>query len=169
MLFSLMAKGELVSKDASALMVSILKRQQVNNRFPRYLGADVEIAHKTGDGQPWVANDAGILWVKGTPIVLVVFAGHHRGTTEEIHDAEGRIAAIVADYFGGKVDASALRPAARPDRRMLARRGSRHEIPQARGSSPQSSRLAAGTSIGLDARRAFHHGLLGIQRPTLRQ
>ena len=110
-LFSLMAKGELVSKDASALMVSILKRQQVNNRFPRYFGADVEIAHKTGDGQPWVANDAGILWVKGTPIVLVVFAGHHRGTTEEIHDAEGRIAAIVADYFGGTVDRSALRPA----------------------------------------------------------
>jgi len=45
-------------------MVSILKRQQVNNRFPRYLGADVEVAHKTGDGQPWVANDAGILYAK---------------------------------------------------------------------------------------------------------
>ena len=113
-LFSLMAKGELVSKDASAQMISILKRQQVNNRFPRYLGDDVEIAHKTGDGQPWVANDAGILWVKGTPIVLVAFAGHHRGTTEELHDAEGRIAAIVADYFGGTVEPSALRPARRP-------------------------------------------------------
>ena len=113
-LFSLMAKGELVSKDASALMVSILKRQQVNNRFPRYLGADIEIAHKTGDGQPWVANDAGILWVKGTPIVLVVFAGHHRGTTGEAHDAEARIAAIVANYFGGMVDASALPPQERP-------------------------------------------------------
>jgi N-acetylated-alpha-linked acidic dipeptidase len=109
-LFSLMARGELVSKEASGLMVSILKRQQVNNRFPRYLGDDVEIAHKTGDGQPWVANDAGILWVKGTPIVLVVFAGHHRGTTEEVHDAEARIAAIVADFFGGTVDRAALRP-----------------------------------------------------------
>lgn len=107
-LFSLMAKGELVSKDASALMVSTLKRQQVNDRFPRYLGADVEIAHKTGDGQPWVANDAGILWVKDTPIVLVVFAGHHRGTTAEIHDAEARIAAIVADYFGGTVSGAGL-------------------------------------------------------------
>ena len=93
--------------------LSILKRQQVNNRFPRYLGADVEVAHKTGDGQPWVANDAGILWVKGTPIVLVAFAGHHRGTTEEIHEAEARIAAIVADYFGGKVDASVIRPSQR--------------------------------------------------------
>lgn len=61
-----------------------------------------------------MANDAGILWVKGTPIVLVVFAGHHRGTTEEIHDAEARMAAIVADYFGGTVEASALRPSGRP-------------------------------------------------------
>ena len=108
-LFSMMAKGELVSKDASALMVSILKRQQVNNRFPRYLGADVEIAHKTGDGQPWVANDAGIFWVKGTPIVLVVFAGHHRGTTEDIHDAEARIAAEVVHHYGEGVDAAGLR------------------------------------------------------------
>lgn len=112
-LFSLMARGELVSKDASALMVSILKRQQVNNRFPRYLGADIEIAHKTGDGQPWVANDAGIMWVKGTPIVLVAFAGHHRGTTAEIHDAEARIAAIVADHFGGTVDRSVIGPSPR--------------------------------------------------------
>lgn len=109
-LFSLMARGELVSKEASALMVSILKRQQVNNRFPRYLGGDVEIAHKTGDGQPWVANDAGILWVKGSPVVLVAFAGHHRGTTAEIHDAEARIAAIVASHFGGTVDPAALTP-----------------------------------------------------------
>ena len=38
-LFALMARGELVSPEASALMVSILKRQQVNDRFPRYLGA----------------------------------------------------------------------------------------------------------------------------------
>jgi beta-lactamase class A len=105
-LFSLMARGELVSREASELMVSILKRQQVDDRFPRYLGSDVEVAHKTGDGQPWVANDAGILFVKGTPIVLVVFAGHHRGTTEELHDAEGRIAAIVADHFRAAAEPS---------------------------------------------------------------
>lgn len=107
-LFVLMARGELVSQDASALMIEILERQQVNNRFPRHLGGDIRIAHKTGDGQPWVANAAGILWIKDTPIVLVVFAGHHRGSTAAIHDAEARIAAIVADHFGGAVDPGAL-------------------------------------------------------------
>ncbi len=98
-LFAMMARGELVSKDASALMIEVLKKQQVNNRIPRDLGGDVEVAHKTGDGQPWVANDAGILWIKGQPVVLVIFAGHHRGTTAALHDAEARIGAVVASHF----------------------------------------------------------------------
>ena len=108
-LFAMMARGELVSKDASALMIDILKKQQVNNRIPRDLGDNVEVAHKTGDGQPWVANDAGILWLQGQPVVLVVFAGHHRGTTAALHDAEARIGAIVASHF----KAAAGRDAAR--------------------------------------------------------
>jgi beta-lactamase class A len=103
LLFASMARGELVSKEASALMVSILKRQQVDDRFPRYLGDGVVVAHKTGDGQPWVGNDAGILWVKGQPTVLVVFTGHHRGGTAELHDAVARVAAEVVHHFGGEV------------------------------------------------------------------
>jgi beta-lactamase class A len=106
--FELMARGELVSKDASELMMTILKRQQVNNRIPRYL-QDAVIAHKTGDGQPSIGNDAGIIWIKGQPIVLVVFTGRHRGTTAALHDAVARIAAVVVDHYGGTVDAEGLR------------------------------------------------------------
>ena len=97
--FELMARGELVSKAASDLMLSILRKQQVNNRFPRYL-RDVDIAHKTGDGQPFIANDAGILWVKDQPIVLVVFTGRHRGETSTLHEAVARVAALVARHYG---------------------------------------------------------------------
>jgi beta-lactamase class A len=104
-----MAKGTLVSKEASDLMISILKRQQVNDRFPRYLGDGVAIAHKTGDGQPWVGNDAGILWVKDQPIVLVAFTGHYRGTTAELHDALARVAAAVVHDAGGAVDPRGIR------------------------------------------------------------
>jgi beta-lactamase class A len=107
-LFALMGKGELVSKDSSALMIEILKKQQVNDRLPRYLGDGVTIAHKTGDGQPWVANDAGIVWVRGDPIVIVVLAGHHRGSSEELRVAEGRIAALVVQHYGGDVDAAGV-------------------------------------------------------------
>jgi N-acetylated-alpha-linked acidic dipeptidase len=108
-LFVKMAKGELVSKAASETMIAILEKQQVNDRFPRYLGEGVRIAHKTGDGQPWVANDAGIVWVKGQPIALVVFTGHHRGGTSEMHDAVARIAAAVVHHYGGDVDPAGLK------------------------------------------------------------
>jgi beta-lactamase class A len=101
-LFEKMAKGELVSKKASDLMIELLKKQQVNNRFPRYLRG-ITVAHKTGDGQPWVANDAGILWVKDQPIVLVVLTEHDRMATAVLHDAIARVAALVARHYGGEV------------------------------------------------------------------
>lgn len=97
--------GEVVSKAACDQMLGILKQQQVDDRFPRYL-RDVEIAHKTGDGQPFIANDVGILWVKDQPIVLVVFTGHHRGDTAALTDAVARVAAVVGRHYG-----AALSPA----------------------------------------------------------
>jgi beta-lactamase class A len=106
--FELMARGELVSRAASDLMIAILKRQQVNNRIPRYL-QNVTVAHKTGDGQPWIGNDAGILWIEGQPVVLVVFTGRHRGSTAALHDGVARMAAVVVDHFGGKVDPEGLK------------------------------------------------------------
>jgi beta-lactamase class A len=101
-LLEMMARGKLVSKSSSDRLLGIMEKQQVNDRFPRYL-KDIRIAHKTGDGQPFIANDAGILWVNGEPIVLVVFTGHHRGTTTSLHDAIARIAAYVVQYYGGQV------------------------------------------------------------------
>ena len=113
-LFEKMARRELISPAASDLMLGILKQQQVNNRFPKYLDGE-PMAHKTGDGQPWLANDAGIIWIpgKGTendvPIVLVVFTGHHHGPTSALHDAIARVAAAVVGHYGGR-----LKPDYRP-------------------------------------------------------
>ena len=101
-LLEMIATGKLVSKDASNLVLGIMEKQQVNDRFPRYL-KDVRIAHKTGDGQPFIANDAGIIWLKDQPIVLVVFTGHHRGGTEALHDDIAHVAALVVRHYGGKL------------------------------------------------------------------
>ncbi len=101
-LLEMMASGKLVSKDASELILNIMEKQQVNDRFPRYL-KDVRIAHKTGDGQPFIANDVGIIWVKDQPIVLVVFTGHHCGGTAALHDAVARVAALVVRHYGGEL------------------------------------------------------------------
>jgi beta-lactamase class A len=96
------AEGKLVSKAASQQLLDIMEMQQVNDRFPRYL-RDVRIAHKTGDGQPFIANDAGVLWVGKQPIVLVVFTGHHRGETAALHDTIARVAAMVVQHYGGQL------------------------------------------------------------------
>jgi len=103
LLLEWMQQGKLVSKTASEFMLATLEKQQVNNRFPKYL-RDVTVAHKTGDGQPFLANDAGILFVKNQPIVLVVFTAHHRGGTESLHDAIARVAALVAQNYGAQLN-----------------------------------------------------------------
>jgi len=96
------AEGKLVSKAASQQLLDIMEMQQVNDRFPRYL-RDVRIAHKTGDGQPFIANDAAVMWVGKQPIVLVVFTGHHRGETAALHDTIARVAAMVVQHYGGQL------------------------------------------------------------------
>jgi beta-lactamase class A len=101
-LLEMIASGKLVSKSASELLLGIMEKQQVNDRFPRYL-QDVRMAHKTGDGQPFIANDAGVIWVKDQPIVLVVFTGHHRGETAALHDSIARVAALVVKHYGGSL------------------------------------------------------------------
>ena len=101
-LLEMLANGKLVSKSASDLILGMMEKQQVNDRFPRYL-QNTRIAHKTGDGQPFIANDAGILWVNDQPIVLVVFTGHHRGSTASLHDAVARVAAYVVQHYAGEV------------------------------------------------------------------
>ena len=91
-----------MSKGASNQLLDTMEMQQVNDRFPRYL-RDVRVAHKTGDGQPFIANDAGILWVGKQPIVLVVFTGHHRGQTAALHETIARVAALVVEHYGGQL------------------------------------------------------------------
>lgn len=101
-LFEMIQQKKLVSAPASEWMLATLEKQQVNNRFPKYL-RDVTIAHKTGDGQPFIANDAGILFIKNQAVVLVVFTGHHRGETESLHDAVARVAALVGQHYGAQL------------------------------------------------------------------
>jgi beta-lactamase class A len=101
-LFEMIQQKKLVSAGASEWMLATLEKQQVDNRFPKYL-RDVTIAHKTGDGQPFIANDAGIIFIKDQPVVLVVLTGHHRGDTESLHDAVARVAALVGQHYGARL------------------------------------------------------------------
>jgi beta-lactamase class A len=70
-LFSGLATGKIVSPDASAEMLAVLFRQQINDRLPTGLPTDASLAHKTGD-LIQVAHDAGLLLTPFGPRVVVV-------------------------------------------------------------------------------------------------
>lgn len=51
--------------------------------------------------RPWVGNDAEILWIDEDPVVVVVFTGHHRRTSQELNQAVGRIGEVVVEHYSG--------------------------------------------------------------------
>jgi beta-lactamase class A len=63
--------GDVVSAAASAQMLELLARQQINNRLPAYLPQGTRVAHKTGnlDG---LVHDVGVIWTPAGPYVVAV-------------------------------------------------------------------------------------------------
>lgn len=81
-------RGEAVSREASAEMVAVLKRQKFRDGIPAGVPSGIEVAHKTG----WITrirHDAGIVYAN-RPYVLVVLT---RGITDP-KQADALIAAI---------------------------------------------------------------------------
>lgn len=79
-------------------MLRMLRAQQAGaRRLPHFL--TVQVAHKTGDFPPVLANDAGIIYSRSGPIVVSFFLN---AITEPYGDAEdrmGRIAQRIVRYF----------------------------------------------------------------------
>src|SRR6266852_5062823 len=91
--------GHSTAREVGRLLEMIQQNKLVSKPSSEFM----LVAHKTGDGQPFIANDAGILFVRNQPVVLVVFTGHHRGETEALHDAVARVAALVAEHYGAQL------------------------------------------------------------------
>jgi beta-lactamase class A len=97
-LLELMERGALVDKNASDLMLRIMRGQLYRTRIPRYVSG-YTIPHKTGDFLPYVGDDVGVLEAPGRTIVISVFTGNHFGSGEALENAIGLVAKEVADYF----------------------------------------------------------------------
>jgi beta-lactamase class A len=97
-LLEMMERGTLVDKDASDLMLRIMRGQLYRTRIPRYVSG-YTIPHKTGDFLPFVGDDVGMLEASGRTIVISVFTGNHFGSGEALENAIGLVAKEVADYF----------------------------------------------------------------------
>ncbi len=91
-------KGEIVDKNASEAMLTILKRQRLNDRIPKYLPEEVEVAHKTGELDTF-KHDSGIIFGKN-PYVLVVLTDTEDPQAAAENTAE--IAKEVFNYFENK-------------------------------------------------------------------
>ncbi len=94
-------RGDAVSPTASNMMLDIMRGQVYATRMPKYV-TGFRIPHKTGDFLPYVGNDVGILESRNRNIVLVILDAHHTGIGTYLEDAVGRIAELVANYFGGQ-------------------------------------------------------------------
>ncbi|MGH9832770.1 MAG: serine hydrolase [Blastocatellia bacterium] len=91
-------KGEAASRESCQMMMTILGQQQFNQRLPRYLPDSARMAHKTGTIGS-TTNDAGIMFVRGNPVALVVFTVDKRIARGEVEERMGRLARAVYDFF----------------------------------------------------------------------
>jgi beta-lactamase class A len=79
-------------------MKEILKSQIYESRIPKYLFA-APVGHKTGDFQPLIANDAGVIEPFGrAPIIACFFASRHRGIWTNLEDAIARMSEKIWEY-----------------------------------------------------------------------
>jgi beta-lactamase class A len=71
--FEKLYKGQLVNFTASAEMLNILKKQQLNQKMPKYLPPETKIAHKTGEVGDF-SHDAGIIFTDKGDYILVILS-----------------------------------------------------------------------------------------------
>ncbi len=99
-LLDVVALGQAVSPAASADMLHLLLRQRVNDRLPRLLPGDVQIAHKTGN-LPGIVNDVGIVYGPSSTVAIAVLISE---TTDETMAATAiaRVAQTAYLYFANE-------------------------------------------------------------------
>ncbi|MGH2533709.1 MAG: serine hydrolase [Thermomicrobiales bacterium] len=71
--FQMLLAGEVVSPEASAELLAILRQQAVNDRFPILLPPGTEMAHKTGNLEH-VVHDVGVIYGPDGPIILAALS-----------------------------------------------------------------------------------------------
>ena len=81
-------------------MIRMMKAQQSGaRRLPHYLSLDIDVAHKTGDFPPVLANDVGIIFAHSGPIVVAFCGNAIQGPYGEAEDKIGRVAQTIVTYF----------------------------------------------------------------------
>ena len=74
-------------------MIDVLKRQRLNDRIPRYLPKNIEVAHKTGE-LLGAKHDAGIVFASNGDYIIVVLS-----KTNNSADAVEKIAKFSEEIY----------------------------------------------------------------------
>jgi beta-lactamase class A len=93
----LVAHGKAVSSAASADMLRLMLRQRVNDRLPRLLPDEAQVAHKTGN-LPGTVNDVGIIYGPSSTVAVAALVSD---TPDETAAATGiaRVGLAAYSYF----------------------------------------------------------------------
>ena len=96
-LLELLVTGQFVSEALSAAALAYLNLQSGGSRIPRYLPPDALVYHKSGDFNPFIANDAAVVRKSnGDQFILCIFSS---GNTGNWGDNEEVIARIAHDCY----------------------------------------------------------------------
>ncbi len=87
--------GQAVSKQASDLMLQMMRGQLYRTRLPKYV-TNFNVPHKTGDFLPYIGNDVGIFESEKRNVIVSVFTANHFGSGPNLEDAIGRIGEQIA-------------------------------------------------------------------------
>jgi len=88
--------GQLVNPTISKDMLSLLKKQQINDRIPKYLPEKVEVAHKTGE-LDYVKHDAGIVFSKKGDYIVVFLS--ETSNPSHAAEVEAHLSKVIYDYI----------------------------------------------------------------------
>ena len=89
----------LPSKAGADELIRMMRAQLSGaRRLPHFL-TGVQVAHKTGDFGPVLANDVGIVYAKSGPIVVSFFLNAITEPYGEAEDRMGRLTQKVVEYF----------------------------------------------------------------------
>ena len=97
--FEKLYKNELADSKLTEEMINLLKKQELNNKIPKFLPENIVVAHKTGELGSFT-HDAGIVYTpKGDYIIAILSESNYPpGAEENI----SKISKAVYDYFSAK-------------------------------------------------------------------
>lgn len=86
------------NKNVCNQCISMLKLTRTNDRIPKYLPAEITIAHKTGLEQN-VCHDAGIVFTRKGDFVIVILTKHANTTSVPSKEFIAKVSLYAYNYF----------------------------------------------------------------------